>query len=147
MVDGRDILPSHPRFLRECLLGCPDNDPANTFTRKKWIFVNTRSREGGITYLKWCNCICVRNRFQIIVELINELWSENIIRTQQAQRRIKVLTGTAVGILSSAMTSSGMLSRYFTSALSELPCAAIITLFPDFMVGAISDFKLIKKTI
>lgn len=45
--------------------------------------------------------------------------------------------GTPVGILSSVITSSGMLSRYLTRARREFPCAAITTRFPLLTVGAI----------
>ncbi len=43
-----------------------------------------------------------------------------------------------MGMFSSAMVSSDRLSRYLTSALRELPCAAMTTRFPDKIVGAIS---------
>ena len=38
-----------------------------------------------------------------------------------------------VGMLSSTISSSGTLSKYFMSALIELPWAAINTFLPDFL--------------
>ncbi len=47
-------------------------------------------------------------------------------------------SGTAVGMFNSDTTSSESPSRYFTSPRRELPWAAMTTLLPDRMAGAIS---------
>lgn len=44
-----------------------------------------------------------------------------------------------MGMLRSAITLSSMLSRYFTRALKEFPCAAITTRLPERMQGAMSE--------
>mmetsp|Transcript_131720 Transcript_131720/g.367192 ORF Transcript_131720/g.367192 Transcript_131720/m.367192 type:complete len:215 (+) Transcript_131720:221-865(+) len=51
------------------------------------------------------------------------------------------MSGTAVGMFSFTISSSGTLSRYFTRARSELPCAAIMTLLPFFSAGTIVLFQ------
>jgi hypothetical protein len=51
-------------------------------------------------------------------------------------------TGTPVGMLSSAISFSDMLSRCFMSARRELPCAAINTVRLACRAGAISDDQI-----
>lgn len=49
--------------------------------------------------------------------------------------------GTPVGMFNSVMTLSEILSKYFTNARSELPCAAMMTRLPCLISGAISLFQ------
>jgi hypothetical protein len=82
----------------------------------------------------------MRNGLEVIIQLVHKLTMSRHCMSFDNERVL--LTGAPVGIFNSEITSSGMLSRYFTRARKEFPCAAMITFFPDLVNGFIlASFK------
>src|SRR4030095_5145245 len=66
-------------------------------------------------------------------------------RLDRTSRSSSDTRGWRLGMVSSTMSASDTPSRYFTNARRLLPCAAIMTLLPERIVGAIAECQEGRK--